>query len=45
VAAVDVGVQLMEEIPLVGDASGAVVPEMVVRVADGEFRFQGGFFS
>jgi hypothetical protein len=45
VAAVDVVVQLMEEIPLVGHTAGAVVPEVVMRVADGELRLEGGFLG
>jgi hypothetical protein len=38
VAAVDVGGQLMEEIPLVRDTLGAKVPEVVVGIADGQLR-------
>ena len=33
------------EIPLVGHTAGAVVPEVVMRVADGELRLQGGFLG
>ena len=44
-AAVDVGVQLMEEIPLVGGAAGTEVPEMMMGVADGELRLQSGFLG
>jgi hypothetical protein len=35
----------MEEIPLIWGAAGAAVPEMVMRIADGKLRLQGGFFS
>ena len=39
-AAVHVGGKLMEQVALVGDALGAVVPEVMVRVADGDFGLQ-----
>jgi hypothetical protein len=41
VAAVDVRRQFMEQIPLVGNAFGTEVSEVVMRVADGKFGFQG----
>ena len=43
VAAVDVRGQLVEQIALVGNTLGAKVPEVVMRVADGQLRLQGGF--
>ena len=43
VTAVDVGGQLVEQIPLVGDARGAKVPEMVMGIADGHLRLQRRF--
>src|SRR6266853_1813119 len=43
--AVDVGTQLVEQIPLVGYARGAKVPEMVMGVADGHLRFQRRFLG
>jgi|TARA_B100001750_G_scaffold94978_1_gene74904 hypothetical protein len=39
VAAVDVIVQFVEEVSLIGDASGTIIPEMVMRVADREIGF------
>jgi hypothetical protein len=44
-SAVYVGVQLMKKVPLVGDALWPEVPEVVVRIADGKFRLQGGFLG
>jgi hypothetical protein len=35
VAAVYIGGQLMEQISLVGNTLGAIVPEVVMRIADG----------
>ena len=35
VAAVYIGGQLVEQIPLVGNALGAKVPEVMMRIADG----------
>ncbi len=43
--AVDVGTQLVEQIPLVGYTPGAKVPEMVMGVADGHLRFQRRFLG
>ena len=45
VAAVDVGGQLVEQIPLVGNALGAKVPEVVMGIADGQLRLQGRFLG
>jgi|TARA_Y100000780_G_scaffold228902_1_gene247656 hypothetical protein len=44
-SAVDIGIQFMEKVPLVGNAPWAEVPEVVMGVADGEFRLQGGFLG
>jgi hypothetical protein len=38
---VDVGGQFVEQIPLVGDALGAAIPEVVMGIADGQLRLQG----
>jgi hypothetical protein len=43
VAAVYVSGQFMKKIPLVWDALGAEVPEVMVRIADGDFRLQCRF--
>ena len=40
VAAVHVGGQFVEQVALVGDPLGAEVPEVVMGVADGDFRLQ-----
>jgi hypothetical protein len=45
VAAIDVGVQLMNEISLIWNALGSKIPEMMMRIADGELRLQGGFLG
>jgi hypothetical protein len=45
VAAVYVSGQFMKKIPLVGDALGSKVPEVVVRIADRDFRLQGRFLG
>ena len=42
-AAVDVGGEFVEQVPLVGDANFAKVPKMMMRVANGKFGFQGFF--
>ena len=39
-AAVYIGGQFVQQIALVGDALRPQVPEMVMRVADGELRLQ-----
>jgi hypothetical protein len=41
--AVYVGGQLVEQIPLVGNTLGAKIPEVVMRIADGELRLEGRF--
>ena len=43
--AVDVGRELVEKVTLVGNALGAVVPEVVVGVADGDLGLQRFFVS
>jgi hypothetical protein len=45
VTAVDVGGQLVKQIPLVGNALWPHIPEVVMGIADGEFRFQGRFLG
>jgi hypothetical protein len=45
VTAVNISRQFMKKIPLVGDALGPKVPEVVVGVADGKLRLQGRFLS
>jgi hypothetical protein len=45
VTAVDVGGQLVEQIALVGYPLGAEIPEVVMRIADGEPRLYGRFGS
>ena len=44
-SAVDVVGQLVEQVAVVGDPLGAVVPEVVVRVTDGDLGLQGFFLS
>ena len=44
-AAVQVSVQLGKQIILVGNPFGAAVPQMVVRVADGNLGLQGRLFG
>jgi hypothetical protein len=41
----DVSGQFVEQIPLVGNARDAKVPEVVMGIADGELRLQGRFLS
>src|SRR5262249_45070493 len=43
VSAVNIGGQLVEQIPLVGNTLGAHVPEVVMGIADGQLRLQGRF--
>jgi hypothetical protein len=45
VAAAEIGHQLVQQIALVGRASGAEIPEMVVRVADRDLRLQRRFLG
>src|SRR5712691_8406067 len=45
VAAVNIGGQLVEEIPLVGDTIRATIPEVVMGIADGQLRLQGRFLG
>jgi hypothetical protein len=44
-SAPDVSEQLVEKIPLVGNAPGSKVPEVVMGIADWKLRFQGGFLG
>ena len=44
-AAVDVGRQLVKEIPLMGNSLGSQVPKVVMGIADGKFRLQRGFLG
>jgi hypothetical protein len=37
-SAVNIGGQLVEQIPLIGDALAAKVPEVVMGIADGDLR-------
>src|SRR5215813_5529259 len=45
VPAVDVGIQLVEEIPLVGHTLKPLVPKMVMGVADRELGFERRFLG
>ena len=45
VAAVDVGRQFRQQVPLIGRWLGPVHPKVVVGIADGQVGFQGGFLS
>ena len=45
VPAVDVGMQLVQEIPLVGQTLQPSVPKMVMGVADRELGFERGFLG
>jgi hypothetical protein len=45
VAAVHIGGQLVQQIPLIGDALRAKVPEVMVGIADGHLRLQGRFLG
>src|SRR5262249_14159357 len=45
VAAVHVGDQLVQQIPLVGDALRSQVPEVMMGIADGNLRLQGRFLG
>ena len=44
-AAIDVSIQLVNEVPLVGNALEAKIPKMMMGIADGEFRLQGEFLG
>ena len=44
-ATVDVGGQFVEKVLLVGNPLQPLVPEVVVRIADGKFRLQSGFLG
>jgi hypothetical protein len=44
-SAVDIGIQFMEKVPLVGNALWPEVPEVMMGVADREFRPQGVFLG
>jgi hypothetical protein len=44
-AAGDVGDQLVQEIPLVGEALRAQVPEVMMRIADGQLGLQSRFLG
>jgi hypothetical protein len=43
VTAVNISGQLVEKIPLVGNARSPKVPEVVMGIADGNIRLQGRF--
>jgi hypothetical protein len=43
VAAVNVGNQFVKQIPLVGDAGGTKIPEVMMGIADSDLRLQDGF--
>ena len=45
VTGADIGGQLVEEIPLVGEACRPEVPEVVMGVANGDLWLQGGFLG
>jgi hypothetical protein len=45
VAAAHVIGQLVEQIPLVGNARRAKIPKVVMRIADGQLRLQGWFLG
>jgi len=42
---VNISEQLMKQIPLVGDALGSQVPEVVMGVTDRKLRLQGRFLG
>ena len=44
-AAIDIGDQFVQQIALVGDACGAKVPEVMVRIADRDLWLQRGFLG
>jgi hypothetical protein len=45
VTAIDVGGQLVKQVALVGDALGAKVPEVMMRIADWDLRLQRGLLG
>jgi hypothetical protein len=45
VAGVNIGDQLMNKITLVGDALGSKIPEVMMGIADGDFRLQDRFLG
>jgi len=44
-AAVDVGSELVKQISLVRNPLGAKIPEVMVRIANRNFRFQSGLLG
>jgi hypothetical protein len=40
VAAADISNELVQQIPLIGNASGAEIPEVVMRIANRKIRLQ-----
>jgi hypothetical protein len=45
VAVVYVGGQFVKQVPLVWNALGSTVPEVVMRIADGKLRLQSRFLG